>query len=62
MKKPEMATLYRKDWRTVNGRGEMLRMPDPKPVRIMARAEGYAMVRKKGAAPFIVREKDLESE
>lgn len=28
-------------------------------VRIMAVAEGYAMVRRKGAMPFICQEKDL---
>ena len=29
-------------------------------VRILARSEGYAMVRRKGAAPFVVSERDLE--
>lgn len=29
-------------------------------VRVMARAEGYEMVRRKGAGPFVVSEKDLE--
>jgi hypothetical protein len=28
-------------------------------VRVMARAEGYAMVRHKGAMPFVVSERDL---
>lgn len=28
-------------------------------VRVIARGEGYAMVRRKGCAPFIVDEKDL---
>ena len=28
-------------------------------VRVMCRAEGYAMVRRKGAMPFCVPEKDL---
>lgn len=28
-------------------------------VRVMARAEGYAMVRRRGAAPFVVSERDL---
>ena len=28
-------------------------------VRVMARAEGYAMVRHKGCVPFVVSEKDL---
>jgi hypothetical protein len=31
----------------------------PEEVRVMARAEGYALVRKKGAMPFAVREKTL---
>lgn len=29
-------------------------------VRVMARGEGYAMVRRKGCAPFIVPEKELK--
>lgn len=29
-------------------------------VRVIARAEGYAMVRHKGAIPFVVDEKQLE--
>lgn len=32
---------------------------EPAEVRVMARAEGYAMVRRKGAAPFVVSEKQL---
>tara|TARA_R110000744_G_scaffold300691_1_gene409826 strand:+ start:52 stop:216 length:165 start_codon:yes stop_codon:yes gene_type:complete len=28
-------------------------------VRVMARADGYAMVRRKGCMPFAVSEKDL---
>lgn len=30
-------------------------------VRVMATAEGYAMVRFKGAAPFVCREKELST-
>ena len=33
----------------------------PEEVRVMARAEGYAMVRKKGAVPFVVSEKELSA-
>lgn len=29
-------------------------------VRVLARGEGYAMVRYTGLAPFVVRERDLE--
>ena len=29
-------------------------------VRVMATAEGYAMVRRSRAAPFVVREKELQ--
>lgn len=31
----------------------------PERVRVMARAEGYAMVRLPGAMPFVVSDKDL---
>ena len=31
---------------------------DIAPVRLMGRVEGYVMVRYKGCAPFIMREKD----
>lgn len=34
----------------------------PQQVRVMARAEGYAMVRLTGMAPFCVSEKELVSE
>ncbi len=34
--------------------------PEPAVVRVMARAEGYALVRRKGKAPFICEEKDLK--
>lgn len=30
-------------------------------VRVMARAEGYVMVRRPGAVPFVVHEKELEA-
>lgn len=31
------------------------------PVRVMATAEGYAMVRRKGCVPFVCREKELST-
>lgn len=43
-----------KDWRFVN---EVAL----EKVRVMARAEGYAMVRHRGAVPIVVSEKDLEA-
>ena len=30
-------------------------------IRVMSRAEGYAMVRRKGCIPFVVRESELTS-
>lgn len=38
---------------------KLMRWDEPGEVRIMALAEGYAMVRRKGCMPFIVSEKDL---
>jgi len=32
---------------------------DPRHVEVLARAQGYAMVRRKGCAPYIASEKDL---
>lgn len=32
---------------------------DKRKVRVMARAEGYAMVRRPGCAPYVVSEKEL---
>jgi hypothetical protein len=40
-------------------RGKFVRRTEPWEVRVMARAEGYAMVRRPGAMPFAVSEKDL---
>ncbi len=45
MKKAELAWLERRN--------------DAFAVRVMARAEGYAMVRRHGCMPFIVPEKEL---
>jgi two-component sensor histidine kinase len=38
---------------------EMKMVPETFEVRVMAIAEGHAMVRRKGAMPFIVREREL---
>ena len=47
MAEPEYVMCHPNHWREA---GE---------VRVMARAEGYAMVRRKGCMPFAVSEKDL---
>lgn len=39
--------------------GQPLREP-PFVVRVMARAEGYAMVRRPRAMPFVLKESDLQ--
>jgi len=39
--------------------GKWVHGVEPWDVRVMTRAEGYAMVRRKGAAPFVVPERDL---
>lgn len=54
MAKPELAMLYKRT----------MTLPTSvhftaTQVRVMARAEGYAMVRRKGCAPFVVSEKEL---
>jgi hypothetical protein len=41
--------------------GRFVRRTRPELVRVMARAEGYAMVRLSGCVPFVVSEKDLAS-
>ena len=59
MKRREMAIYHRPGYEIVAGKGRNFTLPDK--VRVVARAEGYAMVRHKGAMPFVVRERDLES-
>ena len=54
MPKPEFVMWYGPLW-SMPGAAKFEAMQ----VRVMARAEGYAMVRRKGAAPFVVSEKDL---
>ena len=39
--------------------GKFVTEPESFRVRVMARAEGYAMVRRPGAMPFVVSEKNL---
>lgn len=39
--------------------GKFVSRVEPRQVRVMARAEGYAMVRLPGCMPFVVSEKDL---
>ena len=39
--------------------GRVLKAGEVFQVRVMARAEGWAMVRRKGAAPFVVEERLL---
>jgi hypothetical protein len=38
--------------------GKFTTVIKPERVRVLSRAEGYAMVRHKGAMPFVVPEKD----
>ena len=41
--------------------GKFVRRIKPERVRVMARAEGYAMVRLKGCMPFVVPESSLSA-
>jgi hypothetical protein len=56
--KREFAVYRRVDLEVVNGKWAD-RSTDVE-VRVMARAEGYAMVRNKGCMPFVVSEKHLQ--
>jgi hypothetical protein len=53
----EMAIYNRPFPVVVNGRFQSKYRPEQ--VRVMVRAEGYAMVRLKGCSPFVVPEKEL---
>jgi hypothetical protein len=57
-RKKEMAIYNR--WRVDIEGGRFVEKIERCEVRVMARAEGYAMVRRPGCIPFAVREKDLE--
>jgi hypothetical protein len=39
--------------------GKFVNYTDVRLVRVMARAEGYVMVRRKGCAPYVVSEREL---
>lgn len=56
----EMAIYHRQDIAIVGGK--FVTTVKPIPVRVLARAEGYAMVRRPGAMPFAVSERDLTPE
>lgn len=58
MPKAEMAIYNHVNVVVVNGK--FARETEQWEVRVMARAEGYALVRRKGGMPFAVREKDLQ--
>lgn len=55
--KKEFAMYAWNRLRMVNGR--CVKVVGSEMVRVMARAEGYAMVRLKGSMPFLCAEKDL---
>lgn len=40
--------------------GRFIHTPVPREVRVMATCEGYAMVRRKGAMPYVASVKELE--
>ncbi len=40
--------------------GKLVNVIVPERVTVMARADGYAMVRRKGCLPFAVRERELK--
>lgn len=59
MAKKEFA-LLRRTHPTLKG-GKVVDETQEFQVEVMARAKGYAMVRRPGAMPFVEREKDLHS-
>ena len=56
----ETARYLNTTWHLVEGR--TVTKAELVTVRVMARAEGYAMVRRPGAMPFVVPERDLNPE
>ena len=58
-KRKEMAECRRTDIKAIHG--VLTRLDQWIEVRVMCRAEGWAMVRRKGAMPFCVPEKDLRA-
>lgn len=59
MSRKEFATYRRVDVAAVNHK--IAKQVLEHQVRVMARAEGYAMVRNPGCMPFVVSEKDLSA-
>jgi hypothetical protein len=58
-RKKEMA-IYQRRVVVIGPGGNLVNaLRPPEQVRVMARAEGYAMVRRPSCAPFIVSEKEL---
>lgn len=57
MSKKEFATYHREEVAIAGGK--FVRAVTQHQVRVMARAEGYAMVRNPGCMPFVVSEKKL---
>ncbi len=55
----EMAIYNRSGFVFRPSDGEVMAETRPEQVRVMARAEGYALVRTHGCVPFAVSEKDL---
>lgn len=56
--KSKYALLDRCDIRVINGRWERV-LEETIQVRVLARVDGYAMVRYKKAVPFICKEAEL---
>lgn len=54
----EFAIYHRPVSHLVNGK--FVRSTEDQRVRVLARAEGYALVRNPGAMPFVVSERDLD--
>lgn len=58
MTKKRFAIHHAKRVAVVDGR--IVGVTDPRKVRVMAIAEGYAMVRRRGAMPYVASVKELE--
>jgi hypothetical protein len=58
MKRSNEMAIYNRHFPVVKN-GRFASEFRPEQVRVMARAEGYAMVRLKGNSPFVVPEKEL---
>lgn len=52
--------MFKREVPTPDGKGRLFRKEiTDGPVRVMAEADGYAMVRRKGCIPFVIRSKDI---